>query len=68
VVGRGEPGGHALIERYRGGRWRVVDPGQVGSDFTNLWGVAVSGDKIWGVGTYKDGGPRNTLIMRHSES
>ena len=58
----------ALVLKGVGEQWSVDPAPSPGIGDNVLGGVAVFGDTAWAVGTYKDGGPRNTLIMRHSES
>lgn len=46
-------GSRALVAHYAGGAWRTSLL-SVGSDFTNLNGVAVADRRPWAVGTYYD--------------
>ena len=62
-------GGRPLIEQYRNGAWQVASlPRSAGSDWTDLYGLAVSRDgTVWAVGTYLDkprGDSSNALILR----
>jgi hypothetical protein len=57
-----------LVLKGVGEQWSVDPAPSPGIGDNVLGGVAAFGDTVWAVGTYKDGGPRNTLIMRHSES
>lgn len=62
-------GGRPLIEQYRNGAWQVASlPRSAGSDWTDLYGLAVSRDgTVWAVGTYLDkprGDSNNALILR----
>ena len=57
-----------LVLNGVGEQWSVDPAPSPGVGDNVLGGVAAFGDTVWAVGTYKDGGPRNTLIMRHSGS
>jgi hypothetical protein len=61
-------GGQPLIEFYQGGSWQAANLPKVpdGSNWTNLWGVTVSGTTAWAVGTYLDPATdnNNALILR----
>ena len=62
-------GGRPLIEHSRNGRWQVVRlRASAGSDWTNLYGLAVNHGTVWAVGTYVDKKTDNndTLILRGS--
>jgi hypothetical protein len=56
-----------LVLRGEGEHWSADPAPSPGVGDNVLGGVATFGDTVWAVGTYKDGGPRNTLIMRHPE-
>lgn len=72
VVGEADSpagGGRPLIEQYRNGAWQVASlPRSAGSDWTDLYGLAVNRDgTVWAVGTYLDkprGDSNNALILR----
>jgi hypothetical protein len=62
-------GGRPLIEQYRNGAWQVASlPSSAGSDWTDLYGLAVTRNgTVWAVGTYLDkprGDNNNALILR----
>lgn len=56
-----------LILRGDEDRFRVVDGPNPGSGDNILGGIATTGDSLWAVGVYKNGGGRQTLIERHQE-
>ncbi|HEX8006833.1 MAG TPA: alkaline phosphatase family protein [Trebonia sp.] len=48
-------GGKALVEHYADGKWTTPAlPETPAGNWANLYGVAVSGDSVWAVGTYVD--------------
>ena len=60
-------GGRPLIEHLQNGHWSTVHlAASVGSDWTNLYAVAVADGSVWAVGTYVD--PKtdnnNVLVLR----
>lgn len=57
--------GRRLIEHYAHRRWTLETP-SVGSAFTNLTGVTISGRTPWAAGTYYDAaaGIQKTIIIR----
>jgi hypothetical protein len=62
-------GGRPLIEEFRHGAWQVASlPASAGSNWTDLYGLAVTPDgTVWAVGTYLDkprGDNNNALILR----
>ena len=62
-------GGRPLIESYAAGTWTVDPlPASAGSDWTNLYGLAVSGGSVWADGTYVDPATdnNNVLVLRES--
>jgi Phosphoesterase family len=65
-------GGQPLIESYSGGKWAVAGlPATPDSaNWTNLYGLAVTGTTIWAVGTYVDPGTdnNNALILKRTGS
>jgi len=56
-----------LILRGDEDRFRVVDGPNPGSGDNILGGIATTGDSLWAVGVYKNGGGRQTLIERDQE-
>ena len=59
-------GARPLVEELEHGTWRNVDLPAAGSNFTDLWGVTLSGTAATVVGTFLDGasGNNETLILR----
>ena len=57
-----------MIEHYSGGTWTVASLPAVpdGSNWANLYGVAVAGGRAWAVGTYVDPvtDNNNVLLLR----
>jgi len=58
-------GGRPLIEHYSGGKWTIASLPAVpdGSNWANLYGVAVAGGSAWAVGTYVDPVTDNNNIL-----
>ncbi|MBV9452145.1 MAG: hypothetical protein JO345_40290 [Streptosporangiaceae bacterium] len=57
-------GGRPLIEYYAHGSWSVVPlPASVGSVWTQLFGVAISGGASWADGTYVDPATDNNVAL-----
>jgi len=58
-------GGLPLIEHYSGGRWTAASLPAVpdGSNWANLYGVAVAGGSAWAVGTYVDPVTDNNSVL-----
>lgn len=59
-------GGRPLIEEFRHGAWQVASlPASAGSDWTDLYGLAVTRNgTVWAVGIYDNGGSELPLIER----
>ncbi|HKC28124.1 MAG TPA: hypothetical protein VKB75_08940, partial [Jatrophihabitans sp.] len=59
--------GHPLILHGTGGSWTATTPAGIGAPFSNLTGIAVTGDTAWVAGTYFDAtaGRQHALIARH---
>jgi hypothetical protein len=54
-----------LVERWDGGRWRIVQSPNVGAGSNTLTGVeAIKRDLVWAVGYTRHGRHRETLAMR----
>ncbi len=63
-------GGRPLIEHWAAGKWTVIHlPASVGSVWTNLYGLALSGGSVWAVGTYVDTKTDNNngLVLRGAD-
>jgi Phosphoesterase family len=61
------PGGRPLIEHDQNGTWNRADlPASAGSDWTNLYGLAIAQGSVWAVGTYVDPATdnNNVLVLR----
>jgi hypothetical protein len=61
------PGGRPLVEHYQKGTWlRASLPASAGSDWTNLYGLAIAQKSVWAVGTYVDPATdnNNVLVLR----
>jgi len=54
------------VETLSGGAWSVASLPKAGSAWTNLWGVAVTNNAAWVVGTFNDpvSGSQKSLILR----
>jgi hypothetical protein len=57
-----------LILRGDASGFNVVNAPNPGSGAQVLGGIAATGDTLWAVGLYDDGGNRLTMIMKHQES
>src|SRR5215468_1543203 len=63
-----EGGGQPFVAGYQGGTWTIPQLPAVpdGANWTNLWGVQVSGGSVWAVGTYVNPATdsNNTLVLQ----
>lgn len=57
-----------LMLRHDAGGWSVVGAPNPGSGSNLFGGIAAAGDTLWAVGIFDDGGSRETLVERHTES
>jgi hypothetical protein len=51
-----EGGGQPLVEGYQNGKWTIPTLPTVpdGANWTNLWGIQLSGGSVWAAGSYVD--------------
>jgi hypothetical protein len=63
-----EGGGQPFVAGYQGGTWTIPQLPAVpdGANWTNLWGIQVSGGSVWAVGTYVNPATdsNNTLVLQ----
>jgi len=63
-----EGGGQPFVAGYQGGTWTIPQLPAVpdGANWTNMWGIQVSGGSVWAVGTYVDPATdsNNTLVLQ----
>jgi len=63
-----EGGGQPFVAGYQSGTWTFPQLPAVpdGANWTNMWGIQVSGGSVWAVGTYVDPATdnNNTLVLQ----
>jgi hypothetical protein len=63
-----EGGGQPLIEGYQNGSWQIAKLPATpdGSNWTNMWGIAMAGGSVFAVGTYVDPATdnNNSLVLQ----
>jgi hypothetical protein len=66
-----EGGGQPLVEGYQDGTWTIAHLPTIpdGSDWTNLWGIAIAGGSVYAVGTYVDPATdnNNSLVLQGTD-
>ena len=63
-----EGGGQPFVAGYQGGQWTVpqLPASPDGANWTNMWGIQISGGSVWAVGTYVDPATdnNNSLVLQ----